>query len=71
MDYFSRWLEARPLRHANATSVATFIYEEIICRYGPPKVIQSDHISKIKLAFSRFLFDSNAITIGGNFGSGI
>src|ERR1043165_4516025 len=42
MDYFSRWPEARPLRHANATSVATFIYKEIICRYGPPKVIQSD-----------------------------
>ena len=31
VDYFSRWPEARPLRHANATSVATFIYEEIIC----------------------------------------
>ena len=42
VDYFSRWPEARPLRHANATSVATFIYEEIICRYGPLKVIQSD-----------------------------
>src|ERR1044072_9216362 len=42
MDYFSRWLEARPLRHANATSVAIFIYKEIICRYGSLKVIQSD-----------------------------
>src|ERR1044072_2706106 len=42
MDYFSRWPEARPLKHANATTVATFIYEEIIYRYGPPKVIQSN-----------------------------
>src|ERR1044072_2606178 len=42
IDYFSRWPEARPLRHANATSVAMFIYEEIICRYGSPAVIQSD-----------------------------
>ena len=42
VDYFSKWLEARPLRHANAISVTTFIYEEIICRYGLPKVIQSD-----------------------------
>ena len=42
MDYFSRWPEARPLRHANATSVATFIYEEIICKYGSSAVIQSD-----------------------------
>ena len=42
MDYFSRWPKARPLRHANATSVATFIYKKIICRYELPKVIQSD-----------------------------
>jgi transposase InsO family protein len=42
MDYFSRWPEARPLKAANSETVATFIYEEIICRFGPPKVIQSD-----------------------------
>ena len=42
VDYFSRWLEARPLRHVNAISVATFIYKEIVCRFGLPKVIQSD-----------------------------
>ena len=42
MDYFSRWSEARAVRKANAESVATFIYEEIICRYSTPKIIQSD-----------------------------
>jgi transposase InsO family protein len=42
MDYFTRWPEAKPLKSANAETVATFIYEEIICRYGAPKVIQSD-----------------------------
>src|ERR1044071_1669824 len=42
INYFSKWTEARPLRHANAILVATFIYEEIICRYRPPTVIQSD-----------------------------
>jgi transposase InsO family protein len=42
MDYFSRWPEARPLKAANAETVATFLYEEIICRFGPPKTIQSD-----------------------------
>src|SRR3990170_5734836 len=42
MDYFTRWPEAKPLKSANAETVATFIYEEIICRYGIPKVIQSD-----------------------------
>src|SRR6266498_1863001 len=42
MDYFSRWPEARPLTHANARQVAKFIYEEIICRFGAPRVLQSD-----------------------------
>src|SRR6266498_4021823 len=42
MDYFSRWPEARPLKAANAETVATFIYEEIICRFGALRVLQSD-----------------------------
>ena len=39
IDYFSRWPEARPLTHANARQVAKFIYEEIICRFGAPRVL--------------------------------
>ena len=42
MDYFSRWPEARPLKEANAVTVATFIYEEIICRFGASQILQSD-----------------------------
>src|SRR6266496_1398526 len=42
MDYFFRWSEARPLTHANIWQVAKFIYEEIICRFSAPRVLQSD-----------------------------
>jgi len=42
IDYFSRWPEARPLKAANAEAVTTFIYEEIICRFGAPRILQSD-----------------------------
>src|SRR5687767_3298835 len=42
MDYFSRWPEAKALKSANAEEVARFLYEEIICRFGAPKKIQSD-----------------------------
>ena len=42
MDYFSRWPEARPLKIANAISVVEFIYDEIICRFSTPRIIQSD-----------------------------
>src|SRR6266508_2371416 len=42
MDYFSRWPEARPLKAANSDTVATFLYEEIICRFRAPRILQSD-----------------------------
>src|SRR6266540_2027830 len=42
IDYFSRWPEARPLKAANANTVVTFLYEEIICRFGAPRILQSD-----------------------------
>src|SRR6266508_189020 len=42
MEYFSRWLEARPFTHANVRQVVKFIYEEIICRFGASRVLQSD-----------------------------
>src|SRR6266498_230032 len=42
MDYFSRWSEARLFKATNADTVATFLYEEIICRFGAPRILQSD-----------------------------
>jgi len=42
IDYFSKWCEARPLSDKRATTVAHFIYDEIICRHGCPKIEISD-----------------------------
>src|SRR6266542_3434851 len=42
MDYFLRWPEVRPLKTANADTVAMFLYEEIICRFGALRTLQSD-----------------------------
>src|SRR6266542_3093218 len=42
VDYFSRWPEARPLKTANVDTVVTFLYEEIICRFGASRTLQSD-----------------------------
>jgi len=41
-DYLTKWPEARALKRADAASVVDFIYEEIICRHGCPKIILSD-----------------------------
>src|SRR6266542_93929 len=42
INYFTKYPEARALTNANAKSVANFIYEDIICRYGCPRKIISD-----------------------------
>jgi hypothetical protein len=42
IDYFSKWSEARPIKDKSAVTVARFLYDEIICRHGCPKIQISD-----------------------------
>jgi transposase InsO family protein len=43
VDFLSRWVEGRAVKAANAATAATFLYEDIVCRYGTPESIQSDN----------------------------
>lgn len=43
VDFLSRWVEARATNTADAATAATFIYEQIVCRYGPPASLHSDN----------------------------
>ena len=38
----SLWVEGAPIRTANAETIAKFLYENIICRYGCPRQIVKD-----------------------------
>src|SRR6185436_5270281 len=42
MDYLTKWPEAKAVKEATAKESAKFIYENIICRFGCPKIILSD-----------------------------
>ena len=42
VDYLSRWQEAKPLKEATASTIANFLYYEIICRYGCFKHLHTD-----------------------------
>ena len=41
-DILSRYVAMIPTEKADAETAANVVFEEWICRYGPPKVIQSD-----------------------------
>src|SRR5579883_2579361 len=43
MDYLTKWPEARAIPDATAKSVASFLYEDIICRHGCPQELVSDN----------------------------
>ena len=41
-DYLTKWTEAKALREATAEKVVEYLYRDIICRHGCPKIILSD-----------------------------
>src|ERR1044071_8198016 len=43
IDYFTKWVEAKPLASIDGKSIKKFIWEFIICRFGLPMEIVSDN----------------------------
>ncbi|XP_059635772.1 uncharacterized protein LOC132277951 [Cornus florida] len=43
IDFFSKWIEAIPLRHATGIAVTVFIRENIVYRFDIPAIILSDN----------------------------
>ena len=43
IDYFTKWVEAEPLATITLKSIRTFVWRNIICRYGIPRVLVSDN----------------------------
>ena len=43
IDYFTKWVEAEPLATITEKNVRTFVWKNIICRYGIPMVLVSDN----------------------------
>ena len=42
-DSLSRWIEGRPIIKQNAQTIGLFLLEDVICRWGCPKVIVTDN----------------------------
>jgi transposase InsO family protein len=39
MEYFSKWIEAKPLATITSATVHNFFWQNIVCRFGVPKAI--------------------------------
>ena len=51
IDYFTKWVEAKALAIITKKNIRSFVWRNIICRYGIPRVLVSDNGKK---------FDNNA-----------
>jgi hypothetical protein len=47
-DYFSKWVEAIPLREVKSDNVINFLERHIIYRFGVPRRITSDNVKAFK-----------------------
>ncbi|KAK8951016.1 hypothetical protein KSP39_PZI003142 [Platanthera zijinensis] len=43
IDYFSKWLEIKPLAKVTSQVIRNFVWGEIICRHGLPQAIVTDN----------------------------
>lgn len=42
-DYFTKWIEAEALATITAKKVEAMVWKDIICRFGIPRIINTDH----------------------------
>lgn len=39
VDYFSKWIKAKPLVHPREEKILNFFYDNVLCRYGVPELL--------------------------------
>jgi hypothetical protein len=43
VEYFSKWIEAKPLATITSATVQKFFWQNIVCHFGVPKAITVDN----------------------------
>jgi hypothetical protein len=55
VEYFSKWIEAKPLATITSVTVQKFFWQNIVCRFGVPKAITVDNGTQFDAdAFKQF-----------------
>jgi IS30 family transposase len=42
VDHFTKWVELCTIESNDAQSIASFFYEDVICRHGVPEILTTD-----------------------------
>ncbi|GKV36705.1 hypothetical protein SLEP1_g44805 [Rubroshorea leprosula] len=53
MDYFTKWIEAKPLSMTTERKIEEFLFNSILCRFGIPKRIIADNGPQFRAAALR------------------
>ncbi|GJU33089.1 reverse transcriptase domain-containing protein [Tanacetum coccineum] len=43
IDYFTKWIDAKPLARITGKDVKKFVWDNIVCRFGLPQIIVTDN----------------------------
>ena len=43
IEYFAKWIEAKPLENITSETVKKFFWQNIICRFGVPRILIVDN----------------------------
>jgi IS30 family transposase len=62
-DYFTKWVEAIPLKKVTSDNMVEFVKEHIICRFGIPQTITTDQGTQFTSSEFREFAESMEIKI--------
>jgi hypothetical protein len=62
VEYFTKWIQAKPLTNMSSASIKKFFWQNIICHYGVPQHITVDNVKY----FDNVMFEDFCQQIGMN-----
>ncbi|XP_074359790.1 uncharacterized protein LOC141699885 [Apium graveolens] len=63
IDYFTKWIEAKALAKITTKKIVQFFWENVICRFGIPRILVMDNGKQFDNAEFREYCDDNSIEL--------
>ncbi|GKV52265.1 hypothetical protein SLEP1_g58853 [Rubroshorea leprosula] len=63
VDYFTKWIEAKPLSKITERKIEEFLFNSVLCRFGIPKRIIADNGPQFRAAALRSFCDDYGIEL--------